>query len=149
MGRTRPNTVCLLSNQGVATVVMKNLQGGKPQQWQSSWPHGQASISSPNEASIEKHALTPCSLLRAHLLAPPRRNGLGLTASGSHNVPQAVDRWVVKMGREAHWLPLVPGPALAIESVKGRSWRRLRLNSSENSPPQMLCPPVPSPVCPS
>ena len=46
----------------------------------------------------------------------------------------------------AHWEPLVLGPALAMDTVKGRSWRRLRLNSSANSPPQMLCPPVPSPA---
>ena len=66
--RTRPKTVCLLSSQGVGTVVMKN------------------------------------------------------------------------------WDPLVPGPELAMESVKGRSCRRLRLSSSANGSPQMLTPPVPSPV---
>ena len=45
-----------------------------------------------------------------------------------------------------NWEPLVPGPALAMESVKGRSCRRLLLNSSSNSVPQMLCPPVPFPA---
>ena len=37
------------------------------------------------------------------------------------------------------------GPALAMDTVKGRSCRRLGWNSSWNSPPQMLSPPVPSP----
>ncbi len=45
-----------------------------------------------------------------------------------------------------HCEPLLLGPALAIDTVKGRSCRRLRLNSSSNSPPQMLWPPVPSPA---
>lgn len=44
--------------------------------------------------------------------------------------------------------PFVFGPALAIESVNGRSCLKFRLNSSGNSEPQMLCPPVPSPSPP-
>ena len=46
----------------------------------------------------------------------------------------------------AHCEPLLLGPAFAIDTVKGRSCLRLRLNSSSNSPPQMLWPPVPSPA---
>lgn len=48
--------------------------------------------------------------------------------------------------KHAHCEPLVLGPAFAMDTVKGLSWRRLRLNSSSNSPPQMLWPPVPSPA---
>merc|ERR1719152_9148 len=41
--------------------------------------------------------------------------------------------------------PLVLGPAFAIERVKGLSCFKDLWNSSSNSPPQMLSPPVPSP----
>merc|ERR1719440_68474 len=41
--------------------------------------------------------------------------------------------------------PLVLGPALAIDNVKGLSCFKDLWNSSSNSPPQMLSPPVPSP----
>ncbi len=66
---------------------------------------------------------------------------------GAHRAPalRSSSQRPAGAGR-AHWLPLVPGPALAMDMVNGRSWRRLRLNSSANSPPQMLCPPVPSPA---
>ena len=37
-----------------------------------------------------------------------------------------------------NWEPFVLGPLLAMDSVKGRSWRSTRLNSSPNSAPQML-----------
>ena len=47
---------------------------------------------------------------------------------------------------ETHCEPLLLGPAFAIDTVKGRSCLKLRLNSSSNSPPQMLWPPVPSPA---
>lgn len=42
--------------------------------------------------------------------------------------------------------PLVPGPPLAILSVYGRSCLSVAWNSSSNSPPQMLSPPMPVPV---
>jgi len=41
--------------------------------------------------------------------------------------------------------PFVLGPALAMLSVYGRSCRSVGWNSSSNSPPQMLSPPVPIP----
>ena len=44
-----------------------------------------------------------------------------------------------------NWEPLVFGPALAMDRVKGRSCRSDRWNSSSNSDPQMEVPPVPSP----
>lgn len=42
--------------------------------------------------------------------------------------------------------PLEAGPALAILSVYGRSCLSVGWNSSSNSPPQMLSPPMPVPV---
>lgn len=42
--------------------------------------------------------------------------------------------------------PLVPGPALAMLRVYGRSCLSVAWNSSSNSPPQMLSPPMPVPV---
>lgn len=45
-----------------------------------------------------------------------------------------------------HCEPLVPGPALAMDRMPGRSCRSALWNSSSNSPPQMDSPPVPSPV---
>lgn len=42
--------------------------------------------------------------------------------------------------------PLVPGPAFAILSVYGRSCLSVAWNSSSNSPPQILSPPMPVPV---
>lgn len=45
-----------------------------------------------------------------------------------------------------NWLPFVFGPAFAMESVYGRSWRNDGWNSSLKSPPQMDSPPVPVPV---
>ena len=45
-----------------------------------------------------------------------------------------------------NWEPLVLGPAFAIESVNARSCRKAGANSSANSLPQMLVPPVPSPA---
>lgn len=42
--------------------------------------------------------------------------------------------------------PLEAGPALAILSVYGRSCLSVEWNSSSNSPPQMLSPPMPVPV---
>mmetsp|Transcript_9058 Transcript_9058/g.29940 ORF Transcript_9058/g.29940 Transcript_9058/m.29940 type:complete len:377 (-) Transcript_9058:1508-2638(-) len=44
-----------------------------------------------------------------------------------------------------NWEPFVFGPAFAIETVKGRSCRSERWNSSSNSCPQIEVPPVPSP----
>jgi len=44
-----------------------------------------------------------------------------------------------------NWDPFLFGPVFAIDTVKGRSWRRSRTNSSLNSPPQTLSPPVLSP----
>lgn len=41
---------------------------------------------------------------------------------------------------------LEAGPALAMLSVYGRSCRSVGWNSSSNSPPQMLSPPMPVPV---
>ena len=41
--------------------------------------------------------------------------------------------------------PFVFGPALAMETVYGRSCLRSRVISSSNSPPHMETPPVPSP----
>ena len=45
-----------------------------------------------------------------------------------------------------NWLPLVLAPAFAMLKVYGRSCLRFGWNSSSNSPPQMLSPPVPVPV---
>lgn len=42
--------------------------------------------------------------------------------------------------------PLEAGPALAMLSVYGRSCLSVGWNSSSNSPPQMLSPPMPVPV---
>lgn len=42
--------------------------------------------------------------------------------------------------------PLVPGPALAMLRVYGRSCLSVAWNSSSNSPPQILSPPMPVPV---
>lgn len=42
--------------------------------------------------------------------------------------------------------PLVPWPAFAMLSVYGRSCLNVAWNSSSNSPPQMLSPPMPVPV---
>lgn len=42
--------------------------------------------------------------------------------------------------------PLVPGPPFAMLSVYGRSCLSVAWNSSSNSPPQMLSPPMPVPV---
>lgn len=45
-----------------------------------------------------------------------------------------------------NWEPLVPAPAFAMLSVYGRSCLSVVWNSSSNSPPQMLSPPMPVPV---
>jgi hypothetical protein len=45
-----------------------------------------------------------------------------------------------------NWLPFVLAPAFAMLKVYGRSCLRFGWNSSSNSPPQMLSPPVPVPV---
>ena len=88
---TRPNTVCLLSNQGHGTVVMKNCD--------------------------------PATTKGTRIV------NLGMACQ---TLPRCI--------------PFVFGPPFAILTVKGRSWRKLWWNSSSNSPPQMLSPPVPSPA---
>ena len=45
-----------------------------------------------------------------------------------------------------NWAPFVFGPALAMLSVYGRSWRKFLSNSSSKSCPQIDSPPVPSPI---
>ena len=108
--RTRPKIVCLLSSQGVDTVVIKNLQGSG-----TSMRCRQGAMKQPCHNDWKA-----CCLKQAN----------------SSRLIQV----------EAYWEPLVPGPAFAIDKVKGRSWRKLRLNSSSNWSPHMLCPPVPSPA---
>ena len=88
---TRPNTVCLLSSQGAATVVIKN--------WE---PEG--------TARLDEDGTTG-----------------GCAASGWR------DRETTQAARGP--APLVFGPALAMDTVKGRSCRKSRRNSSSNSRP--------------
>lgn len=90
--KTIPKIVCLPSNHGVGTVVMKN-----------------------------------CDL-----------QALSVHASDSAHV-------IAYLARILESYPLVFGPAFAMLRMPGLSCFRLAWNSSSNSPPQMLSPPVPSP----
>ena len=145
---TRPNTVCLPSSHGVGTVVMKNCAAAE-----------NAFIAPlhafPGTGAFVYRDRCPVAAEGNH----QKENG-GLHAAGgtSHqgrergggSGPRMSQRkrcqGVIPLQfRPRTWLPLVPGPALAMLRVKGRSWRRSRVISSPNSPPHMDCPPVPSP----
>lgn len=86
-------------------------------------------------------SMCPCHLTCSNAGASSCRRRL--TLPNTVCLPSSQGVGTVEM---KNWEPFVLGPELAIDSVKGLSWRREGLNSSSNSRPHILLPPVPSPA---
>ena len=112
---TRPNTVCLLSSQGVGTVVIKTIN----------------SIIRAIQYNTHRRRPTIELTLRSVCIRPCICHG-----HGKRSVMSQSTKKCAKSHQKQSWKAVTNRRRLGTYS---------RTNSSSNSPPQILSPPVPSP----
>lgn len=167
-GLTRPKTVCLLSNLQAKSA---SVSGGYTSNEQSLVSFTKTTMQKKHRVDMDKsywYSTTPSMLAQAigptthasvhshcqHLADWPRLSighrqkpsSCTLQVNACSSVSRTFPYHGVGTVVMKNWLPFVLGPLLAMDSVKGRSCRRALENSSPNSAPQMLAPPVPSPA---